>query len=361
MLKILYIGGFTLPDNNAAAHRVINNGKALRDIGYEVIYLNSLVKTTLNNIIDKDYFGFKCFEYKRENLFFYLFDCKIVKNMIEKISADIVIAYNYPSIALNKIRRYCNKKNIICISDCTEWYHPEGNIVHKLIKFFDTEYRMRYVHKKMNGVITISKYLDEYYKKNVKTVMVPPLIDIKDDKWRKILMKENDPIVFLYAGSPSVTKERLDLIIEQFNKYNGSNHIILKIVGISKQDYIRIYKKKCIDNNVVFYGRLDNVTTVNMIKQADWTITLREKRRVVEAGFPTKVAESITCSTPVIINEFSNICDYLNDSNSLIIKDLYDFDQKIIDTAIEKICVVDNKTFHYQNYLNEFTEFMSTL
>ena len=34
---ILYIGGFELPDKNAAAHRVLSNAKALRDSGKNVI------------------------------------------------------------------------------------------------------------------------------------------------------------------------------------------------------------------------------------------------------------------------------------------------------------------------------------
>ena len=37
--KVLYIGGFELPDKNAAAQRVLSVGKALREIGYKVFYL----------------------------------------------------------------------------------------------------------------------------------------------------------------------------------------------------------------------------------------------------------------------------------------------------------------------------------
>ena len=38
---ILYIGGFELPDKNAAAHRVVANGKALRELGYSVVFFDS--------------------------------------------------------------------------------------------------------------------------------------------------------------------------------------------------------------------------------------------------------------------------------------------------------------------------------
>ena len=37
---ILYVGGFELPDKNAAAHRVLSNGKAIRELGYDVVFVD---------------------------------------------------------------------------------------------------------------------------------------------------------------------------------------------------------------------------------------------------------------------------------------------------------------------------------
>ncbi|MCC8151715.1 MAG: hypothetical protein LIO96_09760 [Lachnospiraceae bacterium] len=36
---IIYVGGFELPDKNAAAHRVLSNGKILTELGYRVVFL----------------------------------------------------------------------------------------------------------------------------------------------------------------------------------------------------------------------------------------------------------------------------------------------------------------------------------
>ena len=36
---IIYIGNFELPNKNAAAQRVIANGKIFRDLGYKVVYI----------------------------------------------------------------------------------------------------------------------------------------------------------------------------------------------------------------------------------------------------------------------------------------------------------------------------------
>ena len=39
---ILYIGGFELPDKNAAAQRVVANGKLFTELGYSVYYIGVL-------------------------------------------------------------------------------------------------------------------------------------------------------------------------------------------------------------------------------------------------------------------------------------------------------------------------------
>ena len=39
MKTIIYIGGFILPDKNAAAHRVVANAKIFRDLGYRVVLI----------------------------------------------------------------------------------------------------------------------------------------------------------------------------------------------------------------------------------------------------------------------------------------------------------------------------------
>lgn len=36
---IIYVGGFELPDKNAAAQRVLSIAKILRELGYDVIFL----------------------------------------------------------------------------------------------------------------------------------------------------------------------------------------------------------------------------------------------------------------------------------------------------------------------------------
>ena len=113
MKDILYIGGFELPDKNAAAQRVMANAKLLRDMGFNVT-LTGITKEvgSQSNI----YEGFCCEslpyptttkEWLRYITIF------ISEDMLSKYHPDYVVLYNFPAIASLKILRYCHDRKIL--------------------------------------------------------------------------------------------------------------------------------------------------------------------------------------------------------------------------------------------------------
>lgn len=357
---VLYIGGFQLPDKNAAAQRVVGIAKGLRLLGYNVVFLNSLTKCDNRNIKCKDYFGFTCYEFQREMKWDYLISGKTTLSLIKSIKPATIIAYNYPALSLNRIRVFCRKNNIKLYADCTEWYLAEGRgVVYRLIKNVDTFYRMRVVHKKLDGIIAISKYLYNYYCNCVNTVLIPPTIDIDDSKWAVDVQKEADISSFIYAGSPSLLKEDLDYIVKTIDHVSIDYNVELNVVGITDKQFIKMYNwKEQIPTSVRFIGRVNHIDVVKMVSNSDWSIILRGNNRVVNAGFPTKVVEAISCGTPVIVNDFSNIKDYLDNSNSIVIKDYSELENAII-TAINRKMNVNKGLFDYRNYLMELNHLLS--
>ncbi len=85
---------------------------------------------------------------------------------------------------------------------------------------------------------------------------------------------------------------------------------------------------------------------------SDWSIVLRDKNKVVTAGFPTKVVESISCGTPVIANRFSNVDEYLNESNSILINDIVEFNSDVLIEASKRKMNVNDKIFDYRKYID---------
>ncbi len=357
---ILYIGGFQLPDKNAAALRVMANAKALRDLGYSVVFINALLETDRPAMHEVFYEEFKCIEFKRGKQMEYLLSSRKIVSFIHKENAKIVIAYNYPSIALNRLRKYCQNHNIRCIADVTEWYVPTGNLVFRMIKGFDTEFRMRYVHKKMDAVIAISEYIYQYYNGEVDTVKIPPLVDIFEIKWKREekVSKRHDAIRIIYAGSPSVQKERLDDIVNAVETCTTDISIRLDVIGLTQRQFETMYDCSYKGKRVKFYGRISNTEVINMIHHADWTVILRDNNKVVKAGFPTKVAESISCGTPVIANRFSNLEEYLNENNSILLDDINDF-ENAVKYLNKRTCIVDRTIFDYRGYKDTINEIIA--
>ena len=46
-MRVLYLGGFELPDKNAAAQRVLSNAKLLREMGHDVTFAG--ISKDINN------------------------------------------------------------------------------------------------------------------------------------------------------------------------------------------------------------------------------------------------------------------------------------------------------------------------
>ena len=355
--RILYIGGFELPDRNAAAQRVVGIAKGFRALGHEVVFLNSLKKYDGVGSKEVEYFGFKCYEYQRERTKDYLLTADTALSMIEKVKPDAIVAYNYPAVALERIRKYCKRNKINCYADATEWYQAVGeNAVYRVIKNLDTAYRMKIVQKKLDGVIAISRFLYDYYKDSVKTVLIPPTVDLEDEKWNTDVPKQEDVVSFVYAGVPIALKEKLDTIVSAIEMVSQKHKVILNVVGVTEQQFVELYGwNGKIPSVVKFWGRIDHLEVIRLVKASDWAIILRENNRVVKAGFPTKLVEAITCGTPVIANEFSNIYDFLDEKNSVKIVDMNQLVMYISEAVVQRT-MVNASIFDYHNYLGELEE-----
>lgn len=372
--SIFYIGRFELPDKDATALRIVTNAKLISEIGYRIV----LVGWTSRDKYSKratfsTHFGFECWELSRprkilEHLH-YMFSTNEIERILDKYDdLRCVIMYNYPSPSFLRIQKYCQKRGVKVVSDITEWYgYGSKSLISESVKFLDTYFRMSILNKSVDGVIVISSFLEKYYFSSRNLILIPPLVDISDPKWKR-QTNENILPVIIYSGSPSATKERLDLVVRSIINYNSlSIKVYLWIVGIDYLQFCRIYKSEIQKSNfenagIIFFGRLGHIQSLNLLKRADYSIIPRDVNLTTSAGFPSKFSESISCQTPVISTRNSDIPFYLDKGvNGYMFKlnKLEDELDYLLKNRIRR--TFNNTIFDYHNYKTKFDDFLKKL
>ena len=370
MRKILYIGGFELPDKNAAAQRVMANAKLLREMGFDVSFIG-ISKDILNAPKSVDGFSSAPLPYPTSVLqWMHQIFIFVESSRILKYHPNFVVLYNFPAIASMKILNACHKHGIKVIQDLTEWESNHKWYPTDIVRKIDIYLRMHYCMKKMDGIIAISRYLYDYYHTYTRTIMVPPTVDLNDSKFHRNrdLTTYGETTKLVYAGSPgkSATKDRLDYIIKAVSAFPT---LRLDIVGQTKEQFIAMFGDSvAIGNNVVFHGHVSHSDAIDFVCKADFQMLIRDNSLKNNAGFPTKFVESMSCCIPVIATLTSNIGDYLHDGvNGMVVSEEHPLNEvlkKIVGmSASEKIKMKEAcrafKGFDYHNYKEVFATLFS--
>lgn len=373
---ILYIGGFEMPDRNAAAHRVLGNAKALRELGYKVVFLSvdKSKSSEASGLSRKEVVqGFDCYSTRypssKKEWLVYLTDISVVEDLLPQLG-DVkhIIAYNYQAVALMRLRPLCKKQGIKLIGDCTEWYNARGSgIAFWILKGFDSFLRMRILHKRLDGLIVISAYLKKYYKSCPNVVRIPPLVDVDEEKWKAPPYRPNpNKIRFVYSGSPGKHKDKINLFIEALFNLDNKEALELVIAGLTKDDYLVVYPDHArildeLNDYVIFLGRISHQESIDLLKSADYSILIRDSTKSTRAGFPTKFVESVTCKVKVIATDSSDLSEYLSNSDyGLLLKNGKDslnstlLELSTRETSHSAYGTNDFRVFNYLRYLSLF-------
>ena len=372
---VIYVGNFEMPDKNAAAHRVLNNAKIFKELEYRVCFCGIEKNDTEvpDQPINMGSFFTWPTKYPHNSLEWIkaMLEFKVLKKAIVFYPDVIfVIAYNMHTIPFFRLFKYCKKNGIKLIADVTEWYENKPSLQPiKMMKCIDTWCMMHILHKWVDGMIVISSFLAEYYRKSVKNLIVlPPLVDITESKW------ENDPsnqmgiTEFVYSGLPGQNKDKLGLILSAFNEIRDNN-FHFSIIGITKDEFYKLFSKEStfadlMQDKISFLGRVSNEKSIRLLKQSDYSIFFRETTRKNNAGFPTKFVEAITSGTAIITNEFSDLKNnFPEDGKSILLKNLKQENVvQALKIAIEQGSIIrENKgsdQFDFHHYIKEMRIFL---
>ncbi len=386
--RVLYVGSFHFPECDAAGLRVLNNGKLLKATGHEVSFL-SFENDGINSVsVNKEFTGFKygySSDFRNQNdgillrIFNFIFmGRKALKYLLKNRSQfDVVILYNpflFLTVATLLFSIIFKKKIIV---DLTEWYDKREFLDGKFrLPYLLSEFNMRLAIKLIRNKILISRFLGDYYQKT-NNIILPPLVDLNEPKWVDVQKTgEHSTLKLIYAGSPQ-NKDNLKIIVESvISALKLEVNVHLTVFGITKSEFFKLFGHEYKDSeliNILFCGRVSHEKVIESYKSMNYMILIRENTRKNNAGFPTKLVESIVSGTPVIINSTSNISDFLSHGiDSFIINELST--ESIVDTLKNLSNLSENEyneliqnlqltrtKFAYDYYKNEFEQFIQNL
>lgn len=323
---IAYVVAVAFPEGGAAARRILGNAQALVACGYDVVIVSSQPPGTHGSefIVAP---GIRCScvnERNAEHLPKTLRNMRYawmgarsrrwLKNQANQPVA--VIVYSGYSPYLLQLTGWAQDRSIPIIFDAVEWYTAPG-LPHFLASpyLWNIEFAMRFLIPRTDGVIAISKALEDYYIKHGLTVVrVPPLVD--HAMMPRVTESSKDGVLRLaYSGTPG-TKDMLDPVIRAVLLADeGSGSITLDVAGVTEEQLaaLPVFKGDKPPETIRAHGLVSHSESIDLISRSDFTVFLRAVNRVSTCGFPTKFVESLSVGTPVITNLTSDLADHLVD------------------------------------------------
>lgn len=383
MKNVYIVTGNKYPSGDAGAVRQHAMAQILKEKGYRVTVLGYGEST---NGAFKEYEGvkYRSFRPKNRNILIralgrMLFGSRVVREIKKCHCADIILVIDILPTAFRKIEKYASKNHTLLVHDSVEWYSPEEysngtkNREYRLkektnVEIIDSQWR----------VIAISTYLENYFQQKCENVLrIPVIMDVKKIRPGTV-EKTNNVVKFVYAGAPG-KKDYLKDIVDGFALLPQEKlvKIELHIVGITKSQLINICGASensvaKLGQSLILYGRVPREKALEILQNANYSVLLRNPvLRYAQAGFPTKVVESLAAGTPVLCNMSSDLELYLKDGINAVISS--GFEPELFCEAIKKAIDIDfdqyakmrleaRKTaedcFDYRKYTEQFVDFL---
>jgi glycosyltransferase involved in cell wall biosynthesis len=337
--KVVITGAFRFPEGDAAAARVLGIGKSLRSFGCDVSFAGWETSERPEDYVRDGLYVYEKFKYASQNEF-RTERLSPLKRLVRYFSAggntikwlaaeklpknSVVISYHGNSIFLIRLMIFCWVNKLKLIADCTEWYDADGLVGGRFgFAHLDSEFRMRVLNPRIKNIIVISEFLRKYYLlKNCNVVLIPPTVDLANKKWGVVDRRAGegftDGLRLVYAGVPGKKDVLYSVIIAiKVLKDRGVN-ISLDLIGPSRSDILRCvdgdeYLLNCVEDCLNIRGRVNQSMVPGLLKESDFSVLLRPRRRSSDAGFSTKLVESLASGVPVIVNITGDIGNYIKD------------------------------------------------
>ena len=337
MKKAVIYGFFRFPRMSANANYAQYLALALMEIGYNVSIISPGDVKQCEYDKMKHAYSYKnikfCpFELKKGKIRHYLdYNFGLGKYFINGIKecglekGDIAIGYIPDGMALQSVIKYCKEKQIITMQCVDELFGEEELKTNSLIYRLNYRYAIDTVIPKMDFVIPISHYIQDYYnQKNVKTFIVPIMADTLE--YNNTHYEHTDLIKIIYPANGMI-KDNLEDMLKALCHLPKEvrEKIEFHITGIRKESINKTTLDEVNDSlndRFIVHNWLDYNELIELYKKSDFLLLARKISKMTLANFPSKVPEVMTYGVIPIVSRVGDYTKYyLTDGIDSIIFD----------------------------------------
>lgn len=367
-------------ENSAAAVRMNNYSRALALAGVTV-YLLPISNVNSRGLFEK--VEDNVFLYQSEtqvnpkgtSLFFFYRCINAIRKILKSVSGDVILLY-YPtlsSLVLDYlILFFLRDYHIYC--EVNEVRRFSSGFEHLSLKYRIKNFLLEKTYKWYNGVVFISKNIQDYFAKNVKNYIIIPILS--DCSKEFIPTKGLASLDFVFVGKISFAKENLNELFEGFCIFSEDHPAAcLKLyggVGDKDQrllnDYLKAKGEGC---ELKYMGEVEHSQVDEILSKAGAVILSRANNKQNYYGFSTKLSEYAVSGAPIIMTRTGVVGDFFTDRISCLMCEGYSrhsflkkFEEFSSMSEVDKLNMAKNAfavakdNFDYRIYSKQLNEFL---
>jgi glycosyltransferase involved in cell wall biosynthesis len=335
--QIVFIGDYLFPEGDGAAIRTLSLARICRDLGFRV------------TVIGKG--QFRPQDYRRELGGHYIEGIRYESMNPERVTwaqrarhpigrltqavtaLEAQRAGDTRAVVINAsgsarhvpfVSAFCRRRSIPLIGDVCEWYDPRQfrhGYLSPSYAVFNLVFRL--FLPRFRNLIVVSRLLERHFAgqgRNVTRIAAP--LDVREIPCAGDSHRVRR--VFLYAGQPG-QKDLLKEVVQAVASLDPDERTRLefRLLGLTREELRRLLGSSAglldsLGDIVKPLGRVPRDQVLRALAEADYTVLVRPNKRYANAGFPSKVPESLAAGVPVVLNLTSDLGEYLADGTAAI-------------------------------------------
>jgi glycosyltransferase involved in cell wall biosynthesis len=195
--------------------------------------------------------------------------------------------------------------------------HTKQTPISRLMRWLN----LRWIYPRLDGLIVISTYLEEYYRRILgcrsNIVRIPIMVEL--DRWKQVIRNpEPRDFTIAYCGNLDELGEVDDLISAFAFVHRSQAKVKLLIIGDGKRktelQQMNVSQKTM--GFIEFTGYITREEVESRLSSCDLLVLPERAGTSSSAAFPTKLGEYLATGKPVIVTATGDIPLYLKDGES---------------------------------------------